>query len=46
MERLGIRVTSQGYTVIDDDARRVNCAMDWKDLGAFEDLLVRRFAGE
>ncbi len=45
MERLGIRVTNQGYTVIDDDGRPINCAMDWKDLGAFEDFLVRRLVG-
>jgi len=45
MEQLGIRVTDQGYTVIDDDARPINCAMGWKDLGAFEDFLVRRLTG-
>lgn len=42
MERLGIRVTDDGYTVIDDTARSINCATAWKDLAAFEDLLVRR----
>ena len=45
MERLGIRVTDDGYTVIDDSARRINCAMEWKDLPAFEDLLVQRLTG-
>ena len=35
MERLGVRVT-------DDDARPINCALDWQDLPAFEDFLVRR----
>ena len=45
MERLGIRVTDDGYTVIDDDARTINCAMDWKDLPAFEDFLVQRLTG-
>jgi len=45
MEQLGIRVTDQGYTVIDDDARPINCAMDWKDLAAFEDFLVQRLTG-
>lgn len=42
MEKLGIRVTDDGYTVIDEDAKVINCAMDWKDLAAFEDFLVER----
>jgi len=42
MEKLGIRVTDDGYTVIDEDAKVINCAMDWKDLSAFEDFLVKR----
>jgi inosine-uridine nucleoside N-ribohydrolase len=42
MEKLGIRVTDDGYTVIDEDAKVINCAMDWRDLPAFEDFLVKR----
>jgi len=42
MEKLGIRVTDDGYTVIDDNAKLINCATDWKNLSAFEDFLVRR----
>ena len=42
MEKLGIRVTDDGYTRIDDKAKVLNCATEWKDLGAFEDLLVGR----
>ncbi|MHC4394131.1 MAG: nucleoside hydrolase [Planctomycetota bacterium] len=42
MEKLGIRVTNDGYTVIDDNARVINCATRWKNLGAFEDFLVKR----
>ena len=42
MEDLGIRVTDDGYTVIDEDARIIHCATVWRDLPAFEDLLVRR----
>jgi len=42
MEKLGIRVTDDGHTVIDPEAKATNCAMAWKDLGAFEDDLVRR----
>jgi inosine-uridine nucleoside N-ribohydrolase len=46
MEKLGIKVTDDGFTriafVIDDEARMINCATEWKDLGAFEDFLVDR----
>jgi inosine-uridine nucleoside N-ribohydrolase len=42
LERLGIRITDDGYTVIDDAARPINCATDWKGLPAFQDLLVQR----
>jgi inosine-uridine nucleoside N-ribohydrolase len=42
MEKLGIRVTDDGYTVIDENAKVINCAMNWRDLPAFEGLLVER----
>jgi inosine-uridine nucleoside N-ribohydrolase len=42
MERLPILVTDDGYTAIDDRGKKVNCATEWKDLDAFEDLLVNR----
>ena len=43
MERLPLRVTDDGYTVIDrDSGRPVNCAMAWKDQAAFEKQLVDR----
>jgi len=42
MEKLGVQVTGDGYTVVDDSARIINCAVDWKDLPAFEDFLVER----
>ncbi len=45
MQGLGIRVTDDDYTVIDDNAKTINCAMDWRDLQAFEDLLVQRLTG-
>jgi inosine-uridine nucleoside N-ribohydrolase len=41
MERLPIRVTHDGYTIIDqDNGRPVNCATTWKDLDAFKLRLV------
>lgn len=42
MEKLGIRVTDDGYTRIDPDAKVVTVATEWKDLGAYEDFLVKR----
>lgn len=42
MEELGIRVTDDGYTRIEESAKMVSCATEWKDLGAFEDFLVER----
>ena len=45
MERLGVSVKDDGFTVIDEKAKAMDCAMEWKDLGAFEDLLVKRIGG-
>jgi len=42
MEKLPIIVTDDGYTRIDENGKVINCATEWKDLGAFEDLLVDR----
>jgi inosine-uridine nucleoside N-ribohydrolase len=46
MERLGIRVDDEGYTQIDPNAKKINCAMNWKSLTAFEDLLVDCLLGK
>ncbi len=45
VERLSIRVTDDGFTRIDPQGKPMDCAMSWKDLGAFEDLLVARLTG-
>lgn len=42
MESLPIKVTDDGYTRIEDGAKKMRCATAWKDLGAFEDYLVER----
>jgi len=42
MEKLGIKVTDDGYTKIDEDAKVIHCATEWKNLGAFENFLVER----
>jgi len=45
VERLPIRVTDDGFTRIDPQGKQIDCAMSWKDLGAFEDFLVARLTG-
>lgn len=42
MQRQGIRVTDDGYTVIDPQAAAVHVAMDWVDLEGYCDFLVER----
>ena len=42
MEKLLVKVTDDGYTRIDPKGKLINCAVEWKDLGAFEDFLVDR----
>ena len=46
MERMNLRVTDEGFTVLDPQGRPVNVATKWKDLGAFEDFLVTRLTGK
>jgi inosine-uridine nucleoside N-ribohydrolase len=46
MEKLGIRVTDDGFTVIDQHAKQINVATSWKDLGGFEDWVVERLTGK
>ncbi len=45
MENLTIRVTDDGFTRIDPAGKAMLCAMEWKDLGGFEDFLVGRISG-
>ncbi len=42
MERLGIRITDEGFTVVDPKGKTINCATSWTSLPAFEDFLVKR----
>ena len=45
MEDLGIHVTDDGFTHIDENGRVIRVATGWQDLAAFEDLLVARLTG-
>lgn len=42
MEDLPVRVRDDGFTRVEEGSRSISCAMEWKDLGAFEDQLVDR----
>lgn len=42
METLPIRVTDDGYTVIDRKAKKIRVASKWKDMAGFQDYLVQR----
>jgi inosine-uridine nucleoside N-ribohydrolase len=42
MRSMGIRVTDDGFTRIEDQAKKVNAALEWKNLDAYRELLVTR----
>jgi inosine-uridine nucleoside N-ribohydrolase len=42
MQSAGIRVTDDGFTRIDDQAKKINAAVEWKNLDSYRDLLVAR----
>jgi inosine-uridine nucleoside N-ribohydrolase len=42
MERLGVRVTDDGFTRIDDRAKKMLVATDWKSLDGYREFLVKR----
>jgi inosine-uridine nucleoside N-ribohydrolase len=45
MRRMRLAVTDDGFTREDPAGQEVNVALAWKDLAAFEDLLVARLTG-
>ena len=45
METLGIRVTDDGFTRIDPEAKKMQVATAWNNLDAFEKFLVQRLTG-
>jgi len=42
MEKMRLRVTDDGFTVPDANAREMNVAIDWADLPAYETFLANR----
>jgi hypothetical protein len=45
MEKVGLKVTDDGFTREDPAGKVVNAALAWKDLPAYEDWLVQRLTG-
>ncbi len=46
MKDLGVRVEDDGSTVVDEKAKTIHVAVDWKDYNAFKDLLTARIIKE
>lgn len=46
MRDLGVKVTEDGYTLVSEEARKIHCAIEWKNLEAFKDLIVERLTGQ
>jgi inosine-uridine nucleoside N-ribohydrolase len=44
-ERLGVRVSDEGMTLVDERAPALDWATEWKSLEEFEELLVERLTG-
>ena len=45
IEALKITVDDKGFTRIDPKGKKMRVATEWKDMGAFEDLLAERMTG-
>lgn len=45
MADVPVRVTDDGFTVVDPAAKTLHVAVDWRDMEAFKDLLTARLLG-
>ena len=45
MERLGLRVTDDGLTIVDNQGKKMDVATEWNNLDGFRNLLVNRLCG-
>ena len=45
IEEISLSVSDDGYTRMAADGDPIRCALEWKDLSAFEDLVVSRLIG-
>lgn len=46
IEEHGIAVSEDGYTKINEDAKKIRCALSWRDVNTFEDFVVSRLTGQ
>jgi hypothetical protein len=46
IEQLGLRVNDEGFTIIDDQAKRISVATSWKSLDGYRDWIVERLTAE
>jgi len=46
MEQLGLSVNDEGFTIINDRAKRVSVATSWKSLDGYRDWMVERLTTE
>jgi len=46
VETLGIKVDDKGYTIIDDNAKKIKVATEWVNIDGFRDFLVNRLTGK
>ncbi len=46
MKEVPIRITDEGFTRVENGAKRVNCAVKWKDLDGYENWLVERLTSD
>lgn len=44
IEPLGVRVTDDGFTVVDESSKKLNVATSWRNLDGFRDFLTARLA--
>ena len=42
MQELCIKITDEGKTIVDENGKRINVAIDWKDQRTFYDFLINR----
>lgn len=45
IKEIKIKVTDEGYTVPDPEGNKIRCAIRWRDIKSFKNLLVERLVG-
>lgn len=45
MESLKLKIDDRGYMLENDNGKKVDCAIEWRDMDAFEKILVDKYSG-